>query len=236
MGTTYIRQLRDMLDNLDGDTYSPRICYRNNQFHVEYSGDFAETTKFLMENVGFFIKELDEALLPTAPDSVIASMEFEKGFEHGRNQALADFHAATVEQEKVRHSMQKRIDELLEANTEYLNRARAAEAHAANIGADMIEGVAFNMTGMACDRIGGSYGFPGIVVAHFKTLAGNERVVVECVVPEVAGMLHIYSPKQIENTNADDFRRISLLDLMADSARLQKDPGGGDRIDDLGED
>lgn len=159
--------------------------------------------------------------------------EEEKGFQRGMVAARSDFHNIVMDHEQARRSMSKRIDELLEANTEYLNRARAAEAHAASKEADVIEGIAFNMTGMACDRVGGSYGFPGVVVAHFTTLAGNERVVVECVVPEVAGMLHIYSPKQIENTNADDFRRVSLLDLIADSERLQKDPGGGDRIDAL---
>jgi hypothetical protein len=30
------------------------------------------------------------------------------------------------------------------------------------------------------------------------TLGGEVRVVVECVVPEVAGALHIYNPDQLE--------------------------------------
>lgn len=42
------------------------------------------------------------------------------------------------------------------------------------------------------------YPFPGVVVAAFRTLAGEERYVVECTVPEVAGMLHIYGPKNLE--------------------------------------
>lgn len=39
-------------------------------------------------------------------------------------------------------------------------------------------------------------------MAKFTTLAGHERLVVECTVPEVAGALHIYSPEQIEWRNA----------------------------------
>lgn len=42
------------------------------------------------------------------------------------------------------------------------------------------------------------YKWPGEVVSVFLTIAGKERVVVECTVPEVAGALHIYAPEQIE--------------------------------------
>ncbi len=41
------------------------------------------------------------------------------------------------------------------------------------------------------------YRWPGVVVAVFKNLGGDVRVVVECTVPEVAGALHIYSPSQL---------------------------------------
>jgi hypothetical protein len=41
------------------------------------------------------------------------------------------------------------------------------------------------------------YKWPGVVVAVFKTLAGENRIVVECTVREVAGALHIYSPEQV---------------------------------------
>jgi hypothetical protein len=41
------------------------------------------------------------------------------------------------------------------------------------------------------------YRWPGKIVAVFTTLAGEQRIVVECTVPEVAGALHIYSPDQI---------------------------------------
>ena len=41
------------------------------------------------------------------------------------------------------------------------------------------------------------YKWPGVIVAIFHTLAGAERIVVECTVPEVSGALHIYSPDQI---------------------------------------
>ena len=36
------------------------------------------------------------------------------------------------------------------------------------------------------------YKFPGVVVAKFKTTKGHIRYVVECTVPECAGMLHVY--------------------------------------------
>lgn len=42
------------------------------------------------------------------------------------------------------------------------------------------------------------YPMPGIVVAAFPTLAGEWRYVVECTVPEVAGLLHIFSAEQLE--------------------------------------
>lgn len=42
------------------------------------------------------------------------------------------------------------------------------------------------------------YRWPGVVVAHFQNLAGSERFVVECTVPEVAGALHIYNRNQLE--------------------------------------
>jgi hypothetical protein len=42
------------------------------------------------------------------------------------------------------------------------------------------------------------YEFPGEVRSVFATRAGHVRVVVECTVPEVAGMLHIFNLKQLE--------------------------------------
>lgn len=41
------------------------------------------------------------------------------------------------------------------------------------------------------------YSFPGVIVAVFTTLAGEQRYVVECVTPECAGMLHIYNGGQL---------------------------------------
>ena len=40
------------------------------------------------------------------------------------------------------------------------------------------------------------YKWPGVVVSVFDTLS-NERRVVECTVPEIAGALHIYNEKQL---------------------------------------
>lgn len=59
---------------------------------------------------------------------------------------------------------------------------------------------------MAGFRVGDSvrkpcgYPWPGVVVAAFRTTAGEPRIVVECTVPEVAGALHIYAPAQLERT------------------------------------
>lgn len=41
------------------------------------------------------------------------------------------------------------------------------------------------------------YKFPGIVVSVLRTLAGETRLVVECTVPDIKGMLHIFSPEQM---------------------------------------
>lgn len=41
------------------------------------------------------------------------------------------------------------------------------------------------------------YKWPGVVVSKFYTLDGALRYVVECVVPEVKGALHIYAPEQL---------------------------------------
>lgn len=43
----------------------------------------------------------------------------------------------------------------------------------------------------------GGYRYPGVVVAVFTTLSDEMRVVVECTVPDVAGMLHIYNLNQV---------------------------------------
>lgn len=41
------------------------------------------------------------------------------------------------------------------------------------------------------------YKLPGVIVSKFYTLSGKIRYVVECQVPEVAGLLHIYSDKDL---------------------------------------
>ena len=42
------------------------------------------------------------------------------------------------------------------------------------------------------------YKWPGVVVSVFDTLSGERRVVVECIVAEIAGALHIYNEKQLK--------------------------------------
>lgn len=46
------------------------------------------------------------------------------------------------------------------------------------------------------EKIGGSFQHTGTVVAEFRTLAGEERIVLEFD-PPVAGMLHVYRPDQV---------------------------------------
>jgi hypothetical protein len=41
------------------------------------------------------------------------------------------------------------------------------------------------------------YKWPGVILASFSTTHGEHRLVVECLVPEVAGALHIYAPEQL---------------------------------------
>lgn len=43
------------------------------------------------------------------------------------------------------------------------------------------------------------YRWPGIVVAVFRTTAGDVRYVVECTNPDVAGALHIYNASQLRH-------------------------------------
>lgn len=45
------------------------------------------------------------------------------------------------------------------------------------------------------------YKWPGEVVSTFTTIKGEQRYVVECTTPEVAGALHIYSETQLELVN-----------------------------------
>lgn len=51
------------------------------------------------------------------------------------------------------------------------------------------------------EKING-YKWPGVVVSVFTTTKKEQRIVVECTVPEVAGALHIYAPEQIRLTEA----------------------------------
>lgn len=46
------------------------------------------------------------------------------------------------------------------------------------------------------------YPWPGVIVADFRNLSGERRIVVECTVPEVAGALHIYNSEQLEVTDS----------------------------------
>lgn len=53
------------------------------------------------------------------------------------------------------------------------------------------------------EKISG-YKWPGVIVASFSTTKGQHRLVVECLVPEVAGALHIYAPEQLRVVNTVD--------------------------------
>ena len=45
------------------------------------------------------------------------------------------------------------------------------------------------------------YKWPGVILASFSTTRGEHRLVVECLVPEVAGALHIFAPEQLRVVN-----------------------------------
>lgn len=47
------------------------------------------------------------------------------------------------------------------------------------------------------------YKWPGVVVAIFKNLQGERRIVVECTAEAVTGALHIYSPGQLVKLNGE---------------------------------
>lgn len=49
-------------------------------------------------------------------------------------------------------------------------------------------------------KIDGDVRFSGVVVAAYQTLSGKPRVVVECTVPGVAGLQHIYRPDQLRKS------------------------------------
>lgn len=51
--------------------------------------------------------------------------------------------------------------------------------------------------GARVEKIRG-YKWPGVVVAQFHNVNGDERYVVECTVPEVEGALHIYAPNDLK--------------------------------------
>ena len=70
--------------------------------------------------------------------------------------------------------------------------------------------------GDAVNKVRG-YKFPGIVVAVFKTIRGEERLVVECMVPQVEGMLHIFSP---ENLEADEWAEENLVNYNEAKQKL----------------
>lgn len=42
------------------------------------------------------------------------------------------------------------------------------------------------------------YKYPGVIVSKFQTLAGETRYVVECTIPDIAGMLHIFSEENLK--------------------------------------
>lgn len=41
------------------------------------------------------------------------------------------------------------------------------------------------------------YSFPGVVVSTYRTLKGEPRYVVECVIPGVEGCQHIFNANQL---------------------------------------
>jgi hypothetical protein len=72
-------------------------------------------------------------------------------------------------------------------------------------------------------KFSGSSEFVGRVVSIFANLAGETRIVVECEVPEVRGLLHIYSPSQMELVEAEQpMSEGTLLALKMSIAKWRK--------------
>lgn len=49
------------------------------------------------------------------------------------------------------------------------------------------------------------YEYPGVVVSVFQNTSGKTRLVVECLCRQVAGMLHIYSPENVEVIDQEQY-------------------------------
>ena len=73
--------------------------------------------------------------------------------------------------------------------------AAVLREYAGTLGQEPIAPVAVSKFSPAC-KIGGSYQADGYIVSRFTTTAGAERVVFEFNEPK--GMLHIFTPEQIE--------------------------------------
>lgn len=58
------------------------------------------------------------------------------------------------------------------------------------------ESFKFNLGATVQKRKG--YRWPGVIVGRFHTLRGKARFVVECVVKEVSGALHIFSVNDLK--------------------------------------
>ena len=60
----------------------------------------------------------------------------------------------------------------------------------------------------------GSYKFPGEIRAVFTTKRGDIRYVVECITPEVAGILHIFNESNLGARYLADRRAIDTSGLL----------------------
>ncbi|MBP1873508.1 hypothetical protein J2Z19_003223 [Ensifer adhaerens] len=92
---------------------------------------------------------------------------------------------------------------LIIAEIERIDRADpvSAESKPVSVPTEFGEPEPKYMVGQVVEKVSG-YRWPGVIVSRFLTQSMKLRYVVECIVPEVAGALHIYSEEQIAPTAA----------------------------------
>jgi len=85
-------------------------------------------------------------------------------------------------------------------NENDLERDSTTEMEAQCAVQEVPDGLEVNKRFKIGDNVYRAHGYkrPGVVVASFTTLAGANRIVVECTIPEMQGALHIYSNSQVK--------------------------------------
>lgn len=88
------------------------------------------------------------------------------------------------------------IDALTDEQLRHIAESKDAGACRARLRAALVDAGQIYSAGQEVVKITG-YPFRGVVVAGFRTLEGEKRYVVECVVPGCEGLIHIFNGDQI---------------------------------------